>query len=64
MDKDDTITSFFTKISWVRDQLASIGVIVDDDDLVQNVVDGLPSSWERFLSTIDGHENHPNFGSL
>ena len=43
MEKDDTIASFFTKISQIRDQLASIGVTVDDDDLVQTIVDGLPS---------------------
>jgi hypothetical protein len=41
MEKDDTVASFFTKISQIRDQSLVIGVPVDDDDLVQTVVDGL-----------------------
>ena len=48
MEKDEGVASFFTKISQVRDQLLAIGVKVDDDDLVQTAVDGLPSSWETF----------------
>jgi hypothetical protein len=44
MEKDDTMASFFTKISQVRDQLRMIYVEVDDDDLVQTAMDGLPSS--------------------
>ena len=44
LSKDESVDSFFTKIKQVRDQLLSIGVTVDDDDLVQTVVNGLPSS--------------------
>jgi hypothetical protein len=35
MGKDETISAFFSKISQTRDQLAAIGVSVDDD-LVQS----------------------------
>ena len=52
---------FFTKIAQVRDQLIAIGNIVDDDDLVQTVVYGLPSSWETFMASVSGHENQPTF---
>ena len=41
MGKDETISTFFSKIAQTRDQLAAIGVAVDDDDLVQTVVDSL-----------------------
>ena len=64
MEKDDLVASFFTKISHVRYQLASIGVTVDNDDQVQTVVNGLPSSWETFLSAINARENQPNFERL
>ena len=40
--------------SLVRDQLTTIGITVDDDDLVQTVFDGLPNSWETFLAAIRG----------
>ena len=63
MEKDEGVASFFTKISQVRDKLLAICVTVDDDDLVQTVVDGLPSSWETFLVSISGREVQPKFES-
>ena len=61
MEKDEYVASFFTKISQVRDQLLSIQVTVDDDDLIQTVVDGFPSSWKTFLAVVNGREVQPNF---
>ena len=46
LNKDESIGTFFTKIAQLGDQLIAIGITFDDDDLVQIVVDGLPSSWE------------------
>ena len=45
-------------------QLLAIGVDVDDDDLVQTTVYGLPPSWETFLSSVNGREVHPSFERL
>ena len=56
MEKEETVASFFTNISQVKDQLVSIGVEMDKDDLLQTVIDGLPSSWETFLTTVNGRE--------
>jgi hypothetical protein len=39
-------------------------VIVDDDDLVQAIFYGLPSSWETFLSKVSGREIQPTFERL
>jgi hypothetical protein len=64
MGKDKTIYVFFSKIAQTRDQLTSIGVAVDDDDLVQTAVDGLPDSWETFLSLVNEREVQPNFERL
>ena len=64
MSKDEGVAPFFAKIAQVRDQLSTIGVPMDDDDLVQSVFDGLPSSWETFLASISGHETQPNFDRL
>ena len=54
LNKDESVGSFFTKIAQVRDQLIVIGITVDDDDLVQTVVDGLPSSWETLMASVSG----------
>jgi hypothetical protein len=64
MGNNETIFAFFSKIAQTRDQPAVIGVAVDDDDLVQIVVDGLPKSWETFLSSLNGREVQPNFERL
>jgi hypothetical protein len=64
MGKDESISTFFSKITQTRDQLTTIGIAVDDDDLVQTTVDGLPDSWETFLSSINGREVQPNFERL
>ena len=44
MEKDEGMAPFFTKIAQVRDYLSTIGVPMDDDDLVQTVFNGLHSS--------------------
>jgi hypothetical protein len=44
MRNHETIASFFSNISQTKDHITSIGVVVDDDDLVQTAVDGLPES--------------------
>ena len=63
IEKDEGVASF-TKIAQVRDRFSAIGVSVDDDVLVQIVFDGLPSSWETFLSVVNGCEVQPDFERL
>jgi hypothetical protein len=64
MEKGESVASFCSKIAQIRDQLLVIGVTVDDDDLVQAIFDGLPSSWETFLSSVSGREIRPTFERL
>jgi hypothetical protein len=64
MGKDETITAFFSKIAQTRDQLITIRVTVDDDDLVQTAVDGLLESQGIFLASVNGRESQPNFERL
>ena len=47
MENDEFVNSFM-KISQIKDQLLAIGIAVDDDDLVQTTVFGLPQSRETF----------------
>jgi hypothetical protein len=56
MEKGESMASFYSRIAQIRDQLLVTGVTVDDYDLVQAIFDGLPSSWETFLSSISGRE--------
>ena len=64
MEKDEIVAPFFTKIFQVRDQLASIRVVVDKYYPLQTSINRLPSSWESFLAAINGREVEPNFERL
>ena len=64
MESDESVNSFFTKISNLKDKLLAIGVSTDDDDLVQTVFDGLSFAWEQFLVAVNGREVKPTFEKL
>ena len=64
MEKNETVASFFTKISQVRDRLISIGVVVDEDDILQISIDGIPSPWDIFLDVVNNREVQPKFKRL
>lgn len=64
MESDESVNSFFTKISNLKDKLLAIGVSTDDDDRVQTVFDGLSPTWEQFLVVVNGHGVEPSFEKL
>jgi hypothetical protein len=64
MEKGESVAYFCSKIAQIRDQLLVTGVTVDDDDLVHAIFDGLPSSWETFLSNVSGREIQTMFERL
>jgi hypothetical protein len=64
MEKGEFVATFCSRIAQIRDHLLVIGVTEDDDDLVQAIFDGLPSSWETFLSSVSGREIQPTFERL
>ena len=64
MESDESMNSFFTKISNIKDKLLAIDVSTDDDDLVQTVFDGLSPTWELFLVVVNGCGVEPSFEKL
>ena len=54
MEKYEKIASLFSNISQVKDQLARIGVVTDEHDLLKNAIDRLPSSWKNLLAALNG----------
>jgi hypothetical protein len=63
MVKGESVASFCSRIAQIRDHLLVIGVTMDNDDLVQAIFDGLPSSWETLYS-VSGREIQPMFERL
>jgi hypothetical protein len=64
MEKGELVASFCSRIAQIRDQLLVTGVTMDNDDLVHAIFDGLPSSWETFLSSVSGREIQPTYERL
>jgi hypothetical protein len=64
MEKSGSVASFYSRISQIKDRFLVIEVIVEDDDLVKSIFDGIPSSWDTFLYSVSGRETQPMFERL
>ncbi len=47
-EKGDSMPKYLTKFTQCRDELGSVGVTVDDEDLVSLALLGLPKSWHSY----------------
>ena len=64
MAKTNSATTYLTKITSVRDELAAFGETVPPIELVQITLNGLPKTWESFVDEIVAQENLPSWESL
>jgi putative lipoic acid-binding regulatory protein len=61
MNDDDIITSYFVRISQLRDQLQSIEEIILEKELVNIVLNGLPKTWDAFVASMNTMKEYPTF---
>jgi hypothetical protein len=61
MEKTDTVTSFLTRFSHIRDELAALGEIVDTSELVRRALNGFSKPWESFVQGIVAREHMPSW---
>jgi hypothetical protein len=64
MNYDDSITSYFVKISQLRDQLQAIEEIISEKELVNIVLNGLPKTWDVFSASMNTKKEYPTFEEL
>jgi putative lipoic acid-binding regulatory protein len=64
MNDDDSITSYFVRISQLRDQLQAIEEIVSEKELVNIVLNGLPKTWDAFAASMNTRKEYPTFEEL
>jgi hypothetical protein len=64
MNDDDNITSYFVRISQLRDQLQAIEEIISDKELVNIVLNGLPKMWDAFSTSMNTRKEYPTFEEL
>jgi putative lipoic acid-binding regulatory protein len=64
MNDDDNITSYFVRISQLRDQLQAIEEIISEKELVCIVLNGLPKTWDAFAATMNTRKEYPTFEEI
>jgi hypothetical protein len=64
MNDDNIITSYFVRISQLRDQLQAIEEITSEKELVNIVLNGLPKTWDAFATSMNTRKEYPTFEEL
>ena len=64
MNDDDSITSYFVRISQLRDQIQAIEEIILDKELVNIVLNGLSKMWDAFAASMNTRKEYPIFEEL
>ena len=60
MTKDESVTSYLTKINQVRNELGMFGEKVDGSELVRITLNGMKNPWTVFVEAIVSRENTPS----
>ena len=61
MARGESVTSYLTRVSQVRDELAAVGEVVDNTELIRVALNGFSKSWESFVRGIVARENMPSW---
>jgi hypothetical protein len=64
MNDDDSITSYFVRISRLRDQIQAIEEIISEKEPVNIVLNGLPKTWDAFSASMNTRKEYPTFEEL
>jgi hypothetical protein len=64
MTSEDTVVSYLMKITQIRDQLTTIGETLQDAELVNVALRGLPRSLGPFVQGIFAQDKLPDFDRL
>ena len=59
--KDESVQSYFLKLTEIRDNLLAIGETIVDREMVLTTLGGLPSEWHVFNTTILNNNVIPDF---
>ena len=62
--KSETITSYFSKLKQLKDQLKAIDVPMDEDELCSTILDSFLDSWESFCQTVNARSEPCTFNNL
>jgi len=63
-ENGNSMPQYLTKFTECRDELGSMGVTVDDEDLVSLALLGLPKSWHSYQESVNGQDKFPRWKRL
>jgi hypothetical protein len=64
MQSSESIQSYFTRVSQIKEQLEAIGDTIEEAELVMTTMNGLPRSWESFIQGICSRRKLTKFSRL
>jgi hypothetical protein len=57
MGKEESASSYLTRVAQVKDELAAVGEVITDSELVRIALNGFTKEWEVFVKCVVGHEH-------
>jgi hypothetical protein len=64
MTKDDTVASYFVRISQLRDQLQAIEEVIPEKEIVNIALNGISRSWDAFAASMNTRKEFPTLEEL
>ena len=64
MQDSESIQSYFTRVSQIKEQIEAIGDSVEETELVMTTMNGLPRSWDTFIKGICSRRKLMKFSRL
>jgi hypothetical protein len=62
--KEKSVSSYLTRVAQVKDELAAVGEVISDSELVRIALKGFTKEWEVFVKCVVGREHLPDWSKL
>ena len=64
MVESESVTSYLTRVSQIRDELTATGEVINDDELVRVSLNGFSEKWAIFVKGVVSRERLPKWDRL
>jgi hypothetical protein len=64
MENSESVSSYLMRVSQIRDQLAAIGDVIGDKELVTKTLNGFPTFWIPFVQGVCARSKLPKLDKL
>jgi hypothetical protein len=61
MGKEESVSSYLARVAQVKDELAAVGEVISDSELVRIALKGFTKEWEVFVKCVVGREHLPDW---